>query len=404
METITNKDIHIPKTSFIYKLSFIFLVLGLACLTSFISMFAENHIRSMYAYLFAFISVLSLCLGALIFVLIQHITKAGWSVTIRRIPETLIALLPIFIILFLPIAIYLHDIFPWTHKDHLDEILLKKVGFLNEHFFLIRSFAYLFIWGLIGVWYYRLSVAQDKGNYPRYSAIMGSLSAPLIIIFALSTTFASFDWVMSLNPHWYSTIFGIYFFAGCLLFALSFMTLTLMFLQSQGFLTNVVTYEHYHDLGKLMFGFTVFWSYIAFSQFMLYWYGNIPEEIEFYIHRLKNGWEVISWAMPITHFVIPFLLLMSRFLKRVKPVLAFNCLWIIVVHLVDLYWLIIPSYVDPNAHSHAPEHLAVSMLDITAFFGLFFIMLAFFIFVLGRQKITPINDPRFHESLAFENF
>lgn len=404
METIANKDIHIPKTSFLHKLPLIFFFLGAICLAYFLSMFNANHIRAMYSYLFAFISVLSLCLGALIFVLIQHITKAGWSVVIRRIPEVLISILPIFIILFLPIAIYLHDIFPWTHKEHLDAILQKKVGFLNEHFFLIRSFAYLFIWGLIGVWYYRLSVAQDGGKNARYSSIMNSLSAPLIIIFALSVTFASFDWVMSLNPHWYSTIFGIYFFAGCLLFALSFITLTIMILQTQGLLKNIVTYEHYHDLGKLMFGFTVFWSYIAFSQFMLYWYGNIPEEIEFYIHRLKNGWEIVSWAMPLTHFLIPFLLLMSRFLKRVKPILAFNCLWVIVVHLVDLYWLIIPSYADPKSHSHGPEHLAVSTSDITAFFGLFFITLAFFMFVLNRQKITPVNDPRFHESLAFENF
>ena len=394
----------VSRSSFLNKLPFLFLLLGLACLVYFVSMLASNHERAMYGYLFGFIATLSLSLGALAFVLIQHITRAGWSVSVRRIPEALIACFPLFILFFLPIALSLHDIFPWTHKDHIDAILEKKLGYLNENFFLMRSFAYLFIWSLMGVWYYRLSVSQDSGKNQSYSGIMAALSAPGIIVFALSLTFASFDWIMSLNPHWYSTIFGIYFFAGCLLFALAFMTLIAMLLQAAGLLKNIITPEHYHDLGKLMFGFTVFWSYIAFSQFMLYWYGNIPEEIEFYTHRLKNGWEVLSWAMPVTHFILPFFLLMSRFLKRIKIVLAFNCLWVISVHLIDLYWLIIPSYADSNSHTHGPEHLSLSMFDILGFLGIFLVFLGFFMFVLNRQKLTPLHDPRFHESLSFENF
>lgn len=403
METKMIAGLEIPKSSLLSKLSLLFVAVGIAALIYWSTLFQLDPGRAMFGYLYGFIVVLTLGLGSLVFVLIQHVTRAGWSVAVRRLPETAISVLPLFILLFIPIALFRHDIFPWTHTDHIDAILAKKLGYLNEPFFLIRSFSYLILWAVMGQWFYRSSVAQDVGGKFNITRINQALSAPAIIIFGLSITFAGFDWVMSLQPHWYSTIFGVYFFAGSLLFGLAFMTLMAMLLQGMGLLKNVITGDHYHDLGKLLFGFTIFWAYIGFSQFMLYWYGNIPEEIEFYSHRLHHGWDKISWALPFMHFFIPFFGLMSRTLKRVRLILTINCLWVIFVHLMDLYWLILPTYHDPLVEE-GPPHFHVAMVDMLSTLGMFSLFFGIFLFALSRNKITPVGDPRFNESLAFENF
>lgn len=394
-------DVQIAKGSLFHRLPIVLMALGVLTLIYWLTLCQAEPSRALFGYLFGFTAVLSVALGCLAFVLIQHVTRAGWSVAVRRIAEVSIATFPLFIILFIPIALGMHDIFPWTHTDHLDEILQKKTGFLNDSFFLIRSFGYLLTWTVLGVWYYKVSVSQDNGNQFNKTKSMQAISAPAIFAFALTLTFASFDWLMSLQPHWYSTIFGVYFFAGCLLAGLAFMTLVAMALQNAGVLKTAITGDHYHDLGKLIFGFTVFWAYISFSQFMLYWYAGIPEEIEFYTHRLHHGWETLSWAIPVIHFFIPFFTLMSRFLKRVKLVLAINCLWILAVHLVDLYWLILPNY---GAISNKASHFHIELVDILGLFGIAAIFLGFFFLILVRAKVLAVGDPRLKESLAFENF
>ena len=289
------------------------------------------------------------------------------------------------------------------HAEHMDDILLRKQGFLNERFFLMRSFFYLLVWAVMGVWFYRVSVAQDDGNRFELTKSLQAVSAPSIYIFALTATFAAIDWMMSLQPHWYSTIFGVYFFAGCILFALAFVTLMSLILQRAGVLRTAITGDHYHDLGKLMFGFTVFWAYIAFSQFVLIWYGSIPEEVEFYSQRLHQNFAYLSWAMPITHFFVPFFALMSRVLKRVKLILAINCVWIMVVHLIDLYWLIMPCYQDPHS-AEGQTHFHFALPDLLACFGLASVYFGCFLFVLSKRKVLAVGDPRLKESLAFENF
>lgn len=393
-------DVDIKKDSLLAKLPLVFWGLGISCLVYWFMLFKEHPTKSMFSYLYAFIVMITLGLGCLIFVLIQHVTRAGWSVVVRRLFETMIVLLPLFLLFFLPIAFYSHDLFMWMHHDHIDAILQKKLGYLNEHFFLIRSFGYIFIWSILGFVFHRYSVKQDNSKEKKITHILQALSAPSIIIFGITITFASFDWLMSMQPHWYSTIFGVYFFAGSMLFALAFITLMILILQANGLLKNI-TQEHYHDLGKLMFGFTIFWAYISFSQFMLYWYGGIPEEIEFYAHRLEHGYALLSWAMPFIHFFIPFFLLMSRTLKRIKIILAFNCLWIICAHLLDLYWLIMPVYHEPSSLNH-PIHLNLSLF--LALGGIFLTILGSYLFVLSRHKIMAIGDPRLNESLVFENF
>lgn len=394
------EDVVIPRNSKWQWAPILGTIFGVMCLAVWAMGFKADPTRQMFGYLFAFISVLSLALGCLFFVMIQHLTRAGWSIVVRRVAEFVAATMPLLALLFLPIAFFLSDLYPWTHIDPTDAILTSKAGFLNVPFFLARAAGYFAIWIGLSVWLLRSSLSQDDGKRPEESKRQWAVSAPGMLLFALSLTFASVDFVMSLQPHWYSTMFGVYFFAGCFLSGMAFLTLTLMTLQSSGALAKSLTLEHYHDLGKLMFGFTVFWAYISFSQFMLYWYANIPEEIEFYQHRLAHGWEVISYAIPLTNFFIPFFFIMSRHLKRRKIVLATFCVWTLFFHFVDLYWVIMPNY---GIHAEEIPHMAVSVHDVAALVGMLSLFVAAVSFLAIRKNVAPIGDPRIQESLAFEN-
>ena len=255
--------------------------------------------------------------------------------------------------------------------------------------FMIRAVIYFVIWSGIGIWFYKKSVQQDTD--PNVTRKLWKWSTLAIVLFALSTSFASFDWLMSLQPHWYSTVFGVYFFAGYFLAGLAFMSLALM-------RTSIpLKPDHYHDLGKLLFGFTVFWAYIGFSQFMLYWYANIPEETEFYMRRLENGWQFVSWMLIVTNFVIPFFLIMSRHSKRNLKVYAFGCIWIMLAHFLDIYWLVMPTSGDEHWVNFLPY-------DLSALLGLLALFMALFVFVKQGKSLIPKGDPRLKESLTFENY
>lgn len=371
----------------------ILILLGIAALGlgSWLMGFNMNPGRSMYGYLFAFVCVLTIPLGCMVFVLIQHLTRAGWSVLVRRMAEFGMSVIPLFAILFLPIAYLGHDLFPWSHVEHLDETLLNKAPYLNMQFFMIRAFIYFAIWAVIGTWFYRKSLKQDSGKHPEITRKLWKWSTLAVILFALSTSFASFDWLMSLQPHWYSTVFGIYFFAGCFLAGLAFISLMLM-------RSSVpVTQEHYQDLGKFLFGFTVFWAYIGFSQFMLYWYANIPEETEFYMVRLENGWAAVSWALLFTNFLIPFFLIMSRHAKRNPKVFAFGCVWILFAHFLDIYWLVMPTCGEENWSAFLPY-------DLAALLGILALFMAAVTYVMQGKSLIAKGDPRLKESFAFENY
>jgi hypothetical protein len=392
----TREDIRIPQSSFWHKLPIVSLVVGLMSLAAWATEFRGDPQRSMYGYLFAFVCVLSIALGCMFFVIIQHLTRAGWSVAVRRVAEFAMTAMPLFAILFLPIAFLAGDMFPWSHIEAGDHALENKAPYLNMTFFMIRSGIYLFVWVVLGWWFYKISVEQDDGTKPQNTRKLWATSAPAIIFYALTVTFASVDWLMSLQPHWYSTIFGVVFFAGCFLAGLAFMTLVLLGLQSAGALRESVTLEHYHDLGKLMFAFIVFWAYVSFSQFMLYWYANIPEETEFYMHRLEHGWQWVSYAIPVTNFIVPFLFILSRHVKKNKVALACFCVYLLVVHCLELFWLVMP-----NAGEHGGS---LRLGDLTALLGVFSLFLAWVAYLVSRRNIVAIGDPKLKESLAFENF
>ena len=400
-------DITIPSTSLFAKLPLLGGVLAVVGLGSVLgAAMGASRDRAMFAYLWAFVIFLGLALAALGWLVVDHTVRSQWSVVVKRIVETMAVTLPVFALLFLPIVtIGYHSLFPWTHET--DPILLKKHWFLNDGFFFFRAALYFALWSLMAVVLYRTSVKRDAvGEGPerdRLTKLMWVIGAPGIPIYALTQSFAAIDWLMSLQPHWYSTIFGVYFFAASIQALYAFLAIITASLQKAGVLKEAVTTEHFHDLGKYTFGFTIFWAYIAFSQFILIWYANIPEETEFYITRLQGGWSFVSYALPIAHFFLPFLFLLSRNVKRRKLGLAVGCAWTLFMYAVDLYWLILPNFgIHTEAHHEAV--FALSWTDFSALIGMGGAFFAVFGFFLARNKVICINDPRLPESLAHENY
>jgi hypothetical protein len=239
-----------------------------------------------------------------------------------------------------------------------------------------------------------LSVQQDRDGGSEISSTLRRISAPSMIVFALTLTFCSIDLVMSLDALWFSTMFGVYYFAGCVLAGYCTLGLFLMWIQSKGRLTTAVNSEHYHDIGKMMFAFTVFWAYIAFSQFMLIWYADVPEETHWYHWRFEGSWKVVSALLLVAHFAVPFFGLMSRHVKRNKRSLAFWAVWILVIHYVDLFWL-----VYPNGGGDIP----LGAVDILCWLGVLAVFGAASVRRAQKINLIPTGDPRLADSLAFEN-
>ncbi|MFT3711102.1 MAG: hypothetical protein QM817_26030 [Archangium sp.] len=402
------EDITIPPSSFFAKLPMLGGILAVAGLGATLgSAFGEHKGRAMFSYLFAFEAVLALGMGALGWLLIDHSVRSGWAVVIRRFIETIAGTLPVFALLWIPIGVIgFHELYPWSHE--VDDILEKKRWFLSSGFWYARAAIYLLVWAGLGWFLYSTSVKQDSlGDKPeereRLVHLIRKVCAGGLFLYGLTLSFGAVDWMMSLSPHWYSTIYGVYYFAASMLAFFAFVTLVSMFAQSSGVLKTAITSEHFHDMGKFVFGYTIFWAYIAFSQFILIWYANLPEETEFYLMRLEGGWEYVSYALPILHFFVPFLFLISRHVKRNKSVLAIGAVWTLVMHCVDIYWLVMPNFGAHGGGEHEP-HLAPSYLDFTALIGVFGVFLAVFGVLLNRNKVVAINDPRLPESLAHENY
>jgi len=350
------------------------------------------------SWLFAYMFVLAIVLGSMFFVLVHHITAARWGTTLRRIAESAMWTAPLFIVLFVPVALGLHDLFHWTHTEDVakDPILTAKAPYLNETFFYIRAVLYFVVWAGIALYMNKQSVAQDKGNGLALLQRMRTASAPSMLLFGLSVTFAAFDWLMSLSPHWFSTIFGVYYFAGAVQGSLAFLIVVAMLLQRSGLLHGVITVEHYHDLGKLLFGFTVFFAYIAFSQYFLIWYANIPEETEWFLHRW-GPWAGLSIALVFFCFVLPFAVLLSRGAKRTAPVLLLGALLVLVGRAIDMYWLVFPSL---DHHSHGPH---VTWMNFTALLGIGGLFVGLFCWRLGKNALVPVGDPLLRSSMGHEN-
>jgi hypothetical protein len=367
----------------------------------------EETARFLGSYLTAWVYWLTIALGGLFFTVLHHLTRAGWSVVIRRLSEHVAATLPVLAALFVPIAVGAGSLFSWMGPGAAgDELVQHKAGYLDPTFFYVRSAIYLLVWSLLGWWYWKRSLAQDATGDPVVTRRLQTFSAPAMVLFAVTLSFASFDWVMSLDPHWYSTIFGVYVFAGSTVAILSVLSLLAIFTSSagkaghRGPLAGVVTPEHLHDLGKLLFGFVVFWAYIGFSQYMLIWYGNIPEETVWYAHRMEHGWDTATYALVIGHFALPFLYLLSRDVKRRRLPLAVAAIWMLAVHYLDLFWLVMPA---ASAGHAEPVHFAFAWYDFVNLLAVGGITFGAFGWVARRRPLVPVADPRLPESLTFEN-
>ena len=379
--------------------------------------------RFMFTYLTSFCFVLSISVGCLFFVTIMHLTRAGWSVTIRRVAE-LYAMCALGLgILFIPILatvisgsdmIYSWNQGGWTMHDLTDAEKIEfetvanrppleqmKYQFLNQNFFTIRVIAYFLVWGGMAWFFLSNSLKQDKTGDKNLTSRMQAFSAPLMILFAVTVVFSSFDMEMSLSALWFSTMFPVYFFAGAFLSALCTILLTGLWLQKTGRVTDEITIDHYHDLGKLMQGFVIFWGYIAFSQFLLIWYANIPEETFWYNLRINQpGWMTLSILLLVGHLFIPFFLLMGRGLRRNRKLLAFSAVFILAMHWVDHYWLIMPQ-MNPEANLYTLTGMGI-VIDLACMVGVIAVYIAMFCMIAGNRPLVPLKDPRLGEALNHE--
>jgi hypothetical protein len=353
--------------------------------------------RFFQSYLVGFLFSVFIPLGGLFFIMTMYLTGSAWSVPMRRISENIVMTIPLGLLLFLPILLGVHDLYEWSHAEVVrqDAILRAKSGYLNPTWFAYRGVIFFLLWTLWAWRLYKHSTQQDKTGSLSHMHAMSRWSAPGLLMLVLSVTLASFDWSMSLDPHWYSTIFGLYCFAGGGLIFMSTWLLICRWFRDKGILANTINIEHYHDLGKWLFALTIFWAYIAFSQYMLIWYANIPEETIWFRHRFEGSWGPVSFAILFGHFIIPFLVLVFRSSKRNLKVLTFMSIWIMVFQYIDFYWQVMPTFYPHGVALHWLD-LACLAAPLSAF------ALAFWSRVKAHA-LLPVGDPRFEQGIQFQN-
>jgi hypothetical protein len=335
--------------------------------------------------------ILTITLGCLFVVGLEHVIGAKWSVPIRRVPERLSSLLLWITPALLVALLSLRHLYPWTNPKLVDPLISAKAAWLNLPFFIIRVLVCLALWLIAYRMYVSGSLRQDRSRDPRFNVRARRLAPLLMIMLGITITVIAFDWISSLEPAWYSDILGVYVFAGAFLAGLSATTLLLLYLMSRNRLPGVRS-DHVHNLGGFMFAFTVFWSYIGFSQFMLMWYANLPEEVFWYKERLEGLWLPILIVIALLHFLVPFLLLIPREAKSNPCKLAIASFSILVAHWLDLYWLIMPA---------RGGNLRFGLLELS--FALFFLCAALLWIrrSLSRNEDMPVGDPFLKEGLEF---
>ncbi len=460
--------------------------------------YTQDARRFAFSWLFAFITVLCVALGAMFFVIVQRTTAAGWSVTVRRTAEFFSHGIIVVIPLFLPILLLMGQLYPWLGEHHGAEgaqhsegpahsqieliapayaqdqpaqpgpgghaplrpsptvhggppgpvhggggpgrnphggpqdvapggphggmrpgpgmglhgapgmpdpheaierdVMQKKSGYLTKNFFLARMALYFLIWIVVAVRLFGYSTAQDTSKDPELTVRAQRFSFPALILFGLSLTFAAFDWIMSLEPTWFSTIFGVVIFACATVSSYAVIILATLALKNAGPLEGAVTVEHYHDLGKLMWGFLIFWAYVSFAQFMLIWYAALPEETTFFHNRWDfHPWKNVSTVIILGHFVIPFFWLISRNFKRNLQRLQIGALIILVMHVIDIYWFVMPNF------QLGREGFHFHWMDVACLFAIGGIYGAYVFWRMTQHPLVPIGDPRLERSLHFQN-
>jgi hypothetical protein len=349
-----------------------------------------------YSWLFAFAFFFTLCAGCFFWTIVHHATDAEWSVVVRRQLENLAALLVVLALLFVPILLLRHHLYSWMDIPPGAEASLdSKRAYLNWNFFLGRAVLFFAFFIFASFSLRRLSVRQDKDGNPRFTIWMRKVAFISLPMFALCLTFGAFDWLMSLNYRWFSTMFGVYIFAGAAGSSMSLLVLVITALRQAGYLKDVVTLEHYHIMGKWMLAFCIFWAYIGFGQYMLIWYANIPEETEFFITRNTESWWALSMLLVIGRFFGPFAILLLRSIKKHPHRLCYVAGWIVFMQLLDMYIVVLPALHGTGVHVSIWD--LVSLIAVGATLGFVYLQ------VVPRTSLFPIRDPRLIESLKLTN-
>lgn len=350
--------------------------------------------RFFQAYLVAYTFVFGIILGSMALLMVHHLSGGAWGIVIRRPLEAAVRTMPIMTVLFLPIAVGVHDLYHWSHEDAVasDAMLQFKAPYLNTTFFYIRQIVFFAIWNVIGwmltTWSAEQDRSADAGLVRRFSILSGAG----LVIYSLTVTFAMIDWTMSVNPHWFSTMWGPLYMAGQGLSAFAFsVTIVIMLAQTAPF-NRIITSHHLHDLGKFLFAFLMLHAYLSFSQFLIIWSANLAEEIPHYLVRWDSGYQYVSLFMIVGHFIVPYALLLSRDIKRHFGRLRLIATWILLTRVVDYYW-----HVAPEFHR---EGLSLGILDFATPIAVGGVFLALFATNLKKLSLLPVNDPGLPKALA----
>jgi hypothetical protein len=377
-------------------LSFVLAIVGLVGLgLSVVGAFVSPHQFS-FSWLFAFAFYFTVLAGCFFWIIVHHVVDAEWSVVVRRQLENLAMLLAVMAIFFIPIVIFRHHLYEWTNVPlgH-DPILDSKRGYLKWNFFIARAVFYFVFFIGATLLFRRFSIRQDRDGNPGFTLKMRRLAFVALPLFALSITFGAYDWLLGLDYHWFSTMWGVYIFAGAAGSSMSLLVLVITALRKAGYLRETINEEHYHTMGKWMFAFCVFWAYIGFSQYMLIWYANMPEETEYFIRRNTESWNALSLFLVIGRFFVPFVILLMQGLKKKPARLCLIAGWLVFMQMVDIYIVILPAL-------HGPGVL-VSIWDFMPLIGMGGTLAFVFLWIMRRSSLFPNRDPRLLESLHFVN-
>jgi hypothetical protein len=348
-------------------------------------------------YLVGWVYWTGLSLGCLALAMVGHLSGGDWAVVIRRVLEAASRVLPVQLVLFIPLALGLPQLYEWARPEVVngDHILQAKQAYLNPGFFYVRQIVYFVIWTALAFSLSRLSRRQDGGGDVSLLGRMRVISAPGLILYCLTVTFASVDWLMSLQPHWFSTIYGFYLIASQALLAFAFLIVIALFLSRSEPMAGIYQSRHFHDWGKFLFAFVMIWAYFSYSQWLITWAGNLPEEISFFLPRVRGSFGWIALLIVLFHFTVPFALLLSRDLKRNGRLLAGVALGLMFMRWVELFWQVEPAFHE--------RHATFDWLYLAAPLFLGGLWLFFFARTLKTRPLLPLHDPYLPEAIAHEH-
>jgi hypothetical protein len=369
--------------------------------------FAVARDQFFRAYLIGYLFWLGVPLGSMGLMMVHHLSGGAWGVVIRRIFEASSRTLPLLALFFIPIVLGMHSLYPWTDEALVahDYALQGKALYLNRPFFVVRAALYFASWIGLATLLSKWSLEQDKGDTTA-ARKMQLLSGGGLVVYGLTITFAAVDWVMSLDPHWFSTMMGFLFMGGQGLIALAFVVIVATALARRAPMDHVFKAVHFHDLGKLMLAFVMLWAYLNFSQFLIIYSGNLAEEVPYYVWRLAGGWQYVALLLVGLHFSLPFSMLLSRDLKRNSNRLIAVASLVIVMRLIDYIFFVSPEFSTAGTNLHAGHggdhaaHAFVHWLDLAVPVGIGGIWVAFFLRQLASRPLLPLGEPDLAKALA----